>query len=210
MRHPVDRIISLYWFEGRWPRIGAKSCEDKRNKTAATKVLDFNDWIDAVYNQYATTSSRDHELIFHSNCGQWQSVENYYIRQLTGVDRYTTSAGADTSDNISVSFHKISDRYGDLNGIFRNVTLDRSHLELAKDVLAGFDLVIILEQLNKNEELRQMVFELTGGNHNSRDDYFNNLLLTKSREGLERNGKEYVPPTKEEIRKLTHWNRLDI
>ena len=33
LRHPIDRILSMYWFEGRWPRTCGAPCEQRKNKT---------------------------------------------------------------------------------------------------------------------------------------------------------------------------------
>jgi hypothetical protein len=192
MRDPIERIQSLYWFEGRWPRICALECEAKREKTSAT-AIDFGPWIEAIYHQ-KDTPQRDYMLTYHSNCGQYQSVENYYIRQLLGVDR-------NQDVNPKAGQGCKADRYGH----FLNVTLTEEHLEMAKDVLAAFDLVIILEDLETNEELNKMIHEFTGGSRR----YPELIPVQTERKGQEKQH-HYVKPTDKELRRLKELNALDI
>lgn len=192
MRDPIERIQSLYWFEGRWPRVCAAACEAQREKTSST-AIDFGPWVEAIYHQ-KDTPQRDYMLTYHSNCGQYQSVENYYIRQLLGVDRNQDLNPKD-EDGCKV----------DMYGHFRNVTLTEEHLELAKDVLAAFDLVIILEDLKTDEDLNEMIHELTGGGGR----YPEVRPVHLERKGQEKQN-HYVKPTDEELNRLQELNELDI
>jgi hypothetical protein len=60
LRDPIDRIISSYWFEGRWPM---KFPEE--NKTLAT-ALSFDEWFDVCQNK--------------TKKWQWFSVSNSYVK----------------------------------------------------------------------------------------------------------------------------------
>jgi hypothetical protein len=51
IRHPIDRIISLYWFEGRWPRTCGAKCEGEKQKDDTTKVADLDEWIEHVHDR---------------------------------------------------------------------------------------------------------------------------------------------------------------
>lgn len=192
MRDPIDRIQSLYWFEGRWPRVCAAACEAEREKTNST-AIDFGPWIEAIYHQ-KDTPGRDYMLTFHSNCGQYQSVENYYIRQLLGVDR-----------NQDINPKGENGCKTDKYGLFRNVTLTEEHLEMAKDVLAAFDLVIILEDLKTDDTLNKMIHELTGGGRR----YPEAIPVQTERKGQERL-QQYVKPTDKELSRLKELNALDM
>lgn len=137
LRNPIDRIVSLYWFEGRWPRTCNHVCENNKTKDDRTKVADLSDWVESVYHQ---RNVAEYKLRKHSGCGLWQSVENYYTRQFLGVDR-----GRD--------------------GSFLNVTLTRDDLHRAKQVLASFDLVMIQERFSgkqKNNNMVRMFRTITG------------------------------------------------
>ena len=191
LRDPIERIISLYWFEGRWPRICGNDCEDKREKTNGTAVADFAEWIERVHNQ-EDYPDRRLGLTYHNNCGQWQSVENYYIRQLLGVDRKIMK-------DKKVAWH-------DDNGHFNNVTITRDHLEKAKRVLAAFDLVVDIEALGKDPELGLMLHEITGGSKRrpgkkARSEQARTNPLRKT---------HFFPPTKTELERLRELNAFDI
>jgi len=188
LRDPIERIISLYWFEGRWPRICDSVCEGKREKTNETAVADFAEWIERVHNQNDYPDRRL-KLTYHNNCGQWQSVENYYIRQLLAVDRMRDK-------NLALR----DDEY------FNNVTITRDHLEKAKRVLAAFDLVVDIEELGKDPELELMLYEITGGSKRrpakepkSEHSRINSLRKT-----------HFFPPTKTELDRLRDLNAFDI
>lgn len=131
LRHPIDRILSMYWFEGRWPRTCNKECEDKKIKDDTTKVADLDEWIEAVYHQ-----EDKYELKQHTACGQWQSVENYYTRQLLGIDR---------GDDL----------------VFLNKTLTVNDLHRAKEILASFDLVMIQERYQSDAAMARMFQTIT-------------------------------------------------
>lgn len=192
LRNPIERIISLYWFEGRWPRICGNGCEGDRVKTNETAVADFAEWIERVHNQ-EDYPDRRLGLTYHNNCGQWQSVENYYIRQLLGVDRKMMK-------DRKLTWH-------DDCGHFSNVTITRDHLEKAKRVLAAFDLVVDIEALGKDSELGLMLHEITGGSkrrpgkkpRSDEQERKNSLRKT-----------HIFPPTKTELERLRELNAFDI
>jgi hypothetical protein len=180
LRHPIDRILSLYWFEGRWPRTCDMTCELKKKKDDSNKVAELGEWVDSVYHQ---TNKFEFQLRPHHGCGLWQSVENYYIRQLIGVDR-------------------------GMNGKFLNRTLTRDDLYRAKEVLASFDLVMIQERFsgsNHDREMVQMFRAITGG----ADQAVPNSNMPHSREGLEKKA-NYKRPSAEELARLEELNKLDI
>jgi hypothetical protein len=185
MRHPIDRIISLYWFEGRWPRTCGKACEDEKIKNDETKVADLDKWIEHIHDQ---TNYRKLKYARHNACGQWSSVENYYTRILLGVD-----AVQDKQQKLKTKHSKG----------FLNVTLTRDHLHRAKEILASFDLVMIQEQMMGRSESNLMFHDITGpGNTTS------NKLIHK-RKGAERK-KYYQPPSNATLERLREWNALDI
>lgn len=196
LRHPVDRIISLYWFEGRWPRTCNKLCEDRKEKTNATKVADLEEWIEHVHDQ---TNATKLSYTRHNACGQWNSVENYYIRMLLGVD----AIGRDRSKKTT------KHRRG-----FMNVTLTRDHLHRAKEILASFDLVMIQEQMSSNSNscsslpslTNRMFHDLTGPPGRNTD--YDHLLANR-RKGAERE-KYFQPPSDAALKRLYEWNALDI
>jgi len=132
------------------------------------------------------------QLTFHNNCGQWQSVENYYIRQLLAVDR-----------NVSLKIPRIADYPPiDIYGTFANKTLTREDLELAKEVLAGFDLVVIIERAADDKDMVRMMHALLGNNVRRKD-------LPVHRSGSERE-KYFEPPSEATLERLRELNALDI
>lgn len=164
LRHPIDRILSLYYFEGRWPRTCDMKCELTKIKDDTTKVADLGEWVESVYHQ---TNKAKFKLLPTSGCGQWQSVENYYIRQLIGVDRGR-------------------------NGEFLNHTLTREDLHRAKEVLASFDLVLIQERFSGSQhdpEMIQMFRTITGAPVIT--------SMPHSREGQEKKANFRPPSSKE-------------
>lgn len=140
MRNPVDRILSMYWFEGRWPRTCGLKCENEKVKNDTTKVADLGEWVEAIHDQRSWGKLKYRR---HNGCGQWVSVENYYIRQLLGVDIPKYGLG------------------------FLNVTLTREHLHRAKKILANFDLVLIQEKMSKRSSMVRMFHSITGGRESS-------------------------------------------
>jgi hypothetical protein len=185
LRHPIDRILSMYWFEGRWPRTCHKACEDNKTKDDATKVADLEEWIEAIHDQ---SSQKKLKYVRHNACGQWISVENYYIRMLLGVDRAMDVQGAKATK------HKRG---------FRNVTLTTRHLHKAKEILASFDLVLIQEEMQIPSNKTQMFYDITGYGTNPP------LSFGVQRKGDER-AKYFVPPLNTTLDRLRRWNALDI
>jgi hypothetical protein len=180
LRHPVDRILSLYWFEGRWPRTCDMACELKRKKDDSNKVAELGEWVESVYHQ---TNILKFKLRPHHGCGLWQSVENYYIRQLIGVDR-------------------------GMNGKFLNRTLTKDDLHRAKEVLASFDLVMIQERFsgsNHDPEMVQMFRAITGASNQT----VPGSNMPHSRQGMEKKT-NYKRPSAEELARLKELNKLDI
>ena len=189
MRHPIDRILSMYWFEGRWPRICAKACEEKRLKDDTTKVADLEEWMEHVHDQ---TNYSKLKYTRHNQCGQWISVENYYIRQFLGMDR----ASNDKNELYAT-------KYG--RG-FKNITVTRDHLHQAKEILASFDLVLIQEQMmDPNYKAAVDVFyEMIGYPPDKIP-----TTLANARKGYERQKYE-TPPSQAALQRLQEWNALDI
>jgi len=180
LRHPIDRILSLYWFEGRWPRTCEWKCENNKTKDDTTKVADLNEWIEAVYHQ---RQLKKYKLRPHTACGQWQSVENYYTRQLLGVDR-----GDDNDTTHSLAF--------------LNKTLTVNDLHRAKQILASFDLVLIQERYQIDFDMIRMFQTISGANVTAQG-------LPHARKGLERSA-SYEPPSQQELKRLHELNRLDM
>jgi Sulfotransferase family len=185
LRHPIDRILSMYWFEGRWPRTCHQACENNKTKDDSTKVADLHEWIDAIHDQ---KKHSEYKYVRHNGCGQWVSVENYYTRMLLGVDRAKNRVAAQST------LHKRG---------FRNVTLTLRHLERAKQILASFDVVVIQEEMMKPSNKTQMFFEITGYGENPPRKF-----------GVERKGAErakyFVPPSNATLDRLHQWNAFDI
>jgi hypothetical protein len=180
LRHPIDRILSLYWFEGRWPRTCDMTCELKKKKNDSNKVAELGEWVESVYHQ---TNKIKFRLRPHHGCGLWQSVENYYIRQLIGVDR-------------------------GMNGKFLNRTLTRDDLHRAKEVLASFDLVMIQEHFsgsNHDPDMIQMFRAITGAANRA----IPSSNMPHSREGVEKKA-NHKRPSAEELARLEELNKLDI
>ena len=48
VRHPIDGIESLYWFEGRWPQTCGKKCKNAKVKDNTTAVASFHNWIHSI------------------------------------------------------------------------------------------------------------------------------------------------------------------
>ena len=177
LRHPIDRIISLYWFEGRWPRTCDKDCEDAKRKDNTTKVAELDEWVESVYHQ---TNKHKFSLNAHTGCGLWQSVENYYTRQLLGIDRGP-------------------------RGEFLNRTLTRSDLHRAKEILASFDLVLIQERFSgrqRDANMIRMFRSITGGNESI-------SRMPHTRRGREK-ARNFEPPSRKVRQRLRELNKLDI
>eukprot|EP00616_Rhizochromulina_sp_CCMP1243_P018746 CAMPEP_0118966308 /NCGR_PEP_ID=MMETSP1173-20130426/3789_1 /TAXON_ID=1034831 /ORGANISM="Rhizochromulina marina cf, Strain CCMP1243" /LENGTH=323 /DNA_ID=CAMNT_0006915065 /DNA_START=35 /DNA_END=1002 /DNA_ORIENTATION=+ len=64
LRNPIDRAISRYWFEGRWPLF---------LKSPDTEPLPFHAWL-----------LRDHCGAKHHGARLWDCTENYYVKTLAG------------------------------------------------------------------------------------------------------------------------------
>ena len=189
LRHPMDRILSLYWFEGRWPRTCGFQCETNKVKNDTTKVADLQEWMEHIHDQ---TNHQNLSYFRHNACGQWISVENYYIRQLLGIDRATTTM----MTTQETAEKRLSGRG------FRNVTLTRQHLKRAKEILASFDLVLIQEQMLANDsDMLRMFHSIIGTNEENE--------LKQIRKGEERE-RYFQPPTEFEVARLQEWNALDI
>lgn len=188
IRHPIERILSMYWFEGRWPRTCHKACENNKTKDDTTKVAELEEWIEAIHDQ---TNQTELGYVRHSGCGQWVSVENYYTRMLLGIDRARGPAGA------RATLHQRG---------FRNVTLDARHLQRAKQILASFDVILIQEEMSTPSNKTRMFHEVTG--------YGDNNNIPPDRIGVERMGVErakyFVPPRNSTLDRLRQWNTLDI
>ncbi|KAG7347902.1 sulfotransferase family protein [Nitzschia inconspicua] len=185
LRHPIDRILSLYWFEGRWPRTCHKACENNKTKDDTNKVADLEEWIEAIHDQSNHTNLR---YVRHNGCGQWVSVENYYTRILLGVDR------ARDEEQAKSTLHQRG---------FRNVTLTSRHLLKAKQILASFDVILIQEEMIQPSEKIKMFFEMTGyGDKPPR-------AFGVERKGYER-AKYFVPPLNSTLDRLRQLNALDI
>jgi hypothetical protein len=183
MRHPIDRIISMYWFEGRWPRTCGSICEAEKIKNDTNKVANLDEWIEDIHDQ---TAQEKLKYLKHSACGQWVSVENYYIRQLLGIDRATKNQKKGTNDESG----------------FLNNTLTRSHLHQAKEILASFDLIMIQEQMRStHSDMIRMFRSIIGAT--SADS------MKEVRKGKERD-KHYQPPSQAALDRLGGWNALDI
>jgi hypothetical protein len=185
LRHPIDRIISMYWFDGRWPRTCHNACEANKTKNDTNKVANLEEWIEAIHDQSNQTEFR---YVRHNGCGQWISVENYYIRMLLGVDRASDLHGAMSTK------HERG---------FRNVTITTRHLHKAKEILASFDLVLIQEEMLAPSNKAQMFYEMTGYGANPPFSF-----------GVKRKGGErasyFVPPLNTTLDRLRQWNALDI
>lgn len=188
MRHPIDRILSMYWFEGRWPRTCGKLCEDKKLKNNDTKVADLDEWIEAIHDQ----SNRE-KLNYrrHTSCGQWMSVDNYYIRTLLGIDSAVTP----------------KERKSTKNGMgFFNKTITREHLHRAKEILASFDLVMIQEQMkSKDTSMVEMFYSITGMRTEKKE-----IPHSRGASQKELEERENTPSSRYAIDRLREWNALDI
>ena len=82
LRDPVDRIASLYFFEGRWKQ----KDYDRTNETA----IPFGDWNDKVGNvslRRAQASTRQRESTGHwpLNIRFWEETADYYTQIFSGV-----------------------------------------------------------------------------------------------------------------------------
>jgi Sulfotransferase family len=193
LRDPIERIVSLYWFEGRWPRTCSRKCEARKVKDDSTKVADLAEWIEQVNDQNNTKALG---LRRHAACGQWMSVSDYYIRMLLGIDRVT---------NKDPPAERRATKY---RRGFRNVTLTRYHLHRAKEVLASFDLVLIVEHLQR-QDLATMFQTITGGGENG------SLVegpLSWARHGSEKASTEPqdTKPSPTELKRLQELNALDM
>ena len=104
----------------------------------------------------------------HNSCGQWASVDNYYIRTLLGIDSASTE----------------NEKKATKNGRgFLNKTITREHLHRAKQILASFDLVMVQEQMrSKNSSMINMFYSITGT--------LNRIELPRSREMTENEKEE--------------------
>ena len=204
LRHPIDRILSMYWFEGRWPRTCGAPCEQRKNKTNETAVGSLDEWVDVVLTQ-KDTPGRDWRLTLHNNCGIWQGVDNYYIRQFLGIDR-DVSRKRIPRKRKDGRFHDF-----DILPKYRNISVTRSHLELAKKVLASFDLVVVLEDLDNNVDLQRMLFEITRVSVVNQNEARKSVPAPlQERKGRERRNSNYFPSTKAELRRLQKLNSFDI
>lgn len=175
LRDPIDRILSLYWFEGRWPRTCELACELNKTKDDSTKVADLDEWIEAVYHQ---SKKSKYKLRYHSSCGQWQSVENYYTRQLLGVDR------------------------GDERQ-FLNKTLTDDDLYRAKQILASFDLVMIQERYQSDRDMVRIFKTITAANPGQQQQQG----LPHERKGVERTSASYQAPSTQDLKVGTARSR---
>jgi hypothetical protein len=82
---------------------------------------------------------------------------------------------------------------------------------LAKKVLASFDLVVILEDLDNNVDLQRMLFEITRVNVVNHNEARRSVPAPlQERKGTERRNSNYFPPTKAELRRLQKLNSFDI
>lgn len=120
LRQPLARILSSYWYEGRYdykpaplvpgtdPALAAAIYDETKAKAAVP--LSFQDWVRYVrqmdYIRWTRASAR----------GVWYSVDNYYVQTLTNRYRHNTYAEVGKHD-----------------------------YELARRVLASFDVVMITE-----------------------------------------------------------------
>ena len=68
--------------------------------------------------------------------------------------------------------------------------------------------MVILEDLDSNQELQEMLFDITGGSRRFDDIIYKNRTNEKRFRTDELN--QYVPPTQKELDRLYHLNRLDI
>lgn len=85
VQHPIDRIESMYWFEGRWPRTCGKKYKNEKVKDNTTAVASFHNCIHSIHAPQ-TNFVELKQYPQHDACGTWISVDNYYIQQLLGVD----------------------------------------------------------------------------------------------------------------------------
>mmetsp|Transcript_8865 Transcript_8865/g.21664 ORF Transcript_8865/g.21664 Transcript_8865/m.21664 type:complete len:537 (+) Transcript_8865:150-1760(+) len=194
LRHPISRIESMYWYEGKWPRNCSKPCEDKKQKdetTAAVKTLE--EWVVAIRGQ---TRKRKLQYTAHTGCGQWTGVENYYIRQLLTVDRASDKEGNEPTARVCKGF--------------RNVTLTRTHLHQAKQILASFDVVLIQEDMAKESWATSMFFDTVTLNGSGRKHLRLPAKMRTERKGIERSRDQYQPIPNSTRRMLEEWNKLDL
>lgn len=70
LRHPVDRIVNRYWFEGRYPQ----HSKARQNESAAVSI---EEWIRDVRKQNQQDNPRRGGYV-------WQCVDNYYTAVLSG------------------------------------------------------------------------------------------------------------------------------
>lgn len=72
LRHPVDRILSAYWYEGRY-RLGERS----PGITAPKTVVPFRKWLRAAWRE-EEAQKEDFRVRRVWNC-----IDNYYVKTLT-------------------------------------------------------------------------------------------------------------------------------
>lgn len=165
-----------------------KSAKIKKIKNDDSKVADLDEWIEAVHDQ---TNYKDLQYRRHTSCGQWTSVENYYIRTLLGID------SAVTPDERETTKYKMG---------FLNKTITREHLHRAKEILASFDLVMIQEQMkSKNSSMAKMFYSITGSSNGTEFPHFRETNEEDKEEKT-----KMVSSSRAAIDTLHKWNTLDI
>lgn len=107
LRHPIDRIVSSYYYEGRYRRFDARMFHDqaeadlvkalmaetKNRRTLRDTPLGFREWVEETrreYYQRETASYRKENV--------WLSVENYYIKTLVNRHRADTTKPVTRAD----------------------------------------------------------------------------------------------------------------
>eukprot|EP00536_Pseudo-nitzschia_multiseries_P007836 jgi/Psemu1/287392/fgenesh1_pg.189_\ len=192
LRHPISRIESMYWYEGKWPRNCSMACENTKQKDDTTAVVQtLEEWALAVRGQ---TRRKELRYVRHTGCGQWMGVDNYYIRQLLGVDRASANENKEKLAGCSLGF--------------LNVTLTRTHLHRAKEILASFDVVMIQEDMARKSWGTAMFLDLITPNDALRKR--RPAKLAVNRRGVERTRDQYRPLPNSTRRMLEEWNKLDL
>ena len=82
LRHPLERIISRYYFEGRWPLF-------ERGPRTDNSATSFEDW----FNKTSCSVSRGGERL-------WACTSNYYVKSFAGYSGKSMCSGSSSSSSM--------------------------------------------------------------------------------------------------------------
>lgn len=152
LRDPIDRILSLYWYE----HVGWFDGIQKKTEKCATLKNWVSYWSDGSATKTKFQTSNPYNV--------YVEISNYYVKSLVGwkgpAGRGSSGGGGDGAENVVVN-DSVVEKQRSRSGFSSSSSSSGSkadditaeHLQIAKKVLDSFDIVLLTEWMSDSSQI---------------------------------------------------------